>query len=348
METFVKPQGSYAGSDQIGAMEETVNTHLEQMFAHIAKKHVLDHGIGRTTAKHTTQDTRLDSQKRAYEAQTMFHAGRALELAMQVAFARGADRIMGREYPGATADEIAELDKDRRSGHGLFKLYERIVETLDGRDMKGAFEDAYQRALHDGITDILLDGNLIASFFLNPEVPFKEATIGGIADGREVTLDHSSYEDLFFPEQKPSAFSKMPYKTFEQFLRKADASYYGSRDMRWSDYTARDHEYGRPYTVIGECFFARLVKNIIVLSHQPWVWDENYAKRQFELRQRNALRLIDDLIEQNIEGDVSLPKPRPFEKTMDSLRSVGGTFTKPKNGYSSRHRKWKYETKNKP
>ena len=52
-----KPPGQNVGSDQIEAMEEAVNCHLEQMFNQVAKRNLLDFGVGSTTTKANTWDT---------------------------------------------------------------------------------------------------------------------------------------------------------------------------------------------------------------------------------------------------------------------------------------------------
>jgi len=59
----------------------------------------------------------------------MYHAGRALEVALHVVYARGANRIMGREYPGVSK---TEMDKDRGRGHGLRLVYDGITNELGG------------------------------------------------------------------------------------------------------------------------------------------------------------------------------------------------------------------------
>lgn len=99
MKTYQTPPGR-AGADQINAMEESVNTQLEQMFHQAAKRNTLDYGVGRTTMiSGGADDTlRLDAQKRECDGSIVFHAGRALELALHVVYARGADRIMDSMY----------------------------------------------------------------------------------------------------------------------------------------------------------------------------------------------------------------------------------------------------------
>ena len=63
--------------------------------------------------------------------------------------------------------------------------------------MKDAFEDVYQRALHDGvIIDLYLDEKLIDSLSLVENVPFREVTRSRMMDGAEMTLDHSGPKDL--------------------------------------------------------------------------------------------------------------------------------------------------------
>ena len=62
MQYYQKPPGNSAGADQVDAMEEGVNAHLEQMFDQVAKRNILDFGVGRTTTKLSTNDTRLDAK----------------------------------------------------------------------------------------------------------------------------------------------------------------------------------------------------------------------------------------------------------------------------------------------
>ena len=71
---------------------------------------------------------RLNAQIRECDGQMVSHAGRALELSMQIVYARGKDRIMGRGYPGVPAKQ---LEQDLYGGHSLFKLYERVVQELE-------------------------------------------------------------------------------------------------------------------------------------------------------------------------------------------------------------------------
>ena len=153
--------------------------------------------------------------------------------------------------------------------------------------MKDALERVYQEALHSGVFDVHLNGKLVGSFIRAGGVPFKSAMNARLLDGAEMTLDYSrlalkseeeisqmgnlEYHSAFpgvrglaakiFSGNKAaleSEFDQQP-GTFVSFLDQADTLYYevdGKRkDMRWSDYAARDHEYGRPYAVIGVDFF---------------------------------------------------------------------------------------------
>lgn len=357
MRTYHKPVGEQVGEDQLQSMEEAINGHLEKMFLQVAKRNILDldFGVGRTTMKANTQDTRLDSQRRDCDAGIMFHAGRALEISLHLVYARGANRIMWREYPGATK---ADLKNDKAVGHELRTVYSRIVNELDDRDMKNALEVAYQKALHRGVIDIYIDDKVMTSFMLLKDTPFYEARIGGMSDGVEYTSDHVNRRDMIFPRDTPSKFSQMPYRTFEEFLDKADASYYESdvsgkrRDMRWADYYFRDHEYGRPYTVVGAEFFARLVREIVSLSHQSWTWDTNLVERSNKRRQYIAIELARILTEQNLEDGTKFADPLPMGKLMKRhkedldyekehlAQEVNADFA------SLYHKKWLYCTEN--
>ena len=357
MRTYHKPVGEEVGEDQLQGMEEAINAHLEKMFLQVAKRNILDFGVGRTTMKANSQDTRLDSQRRDCDAGIMFHAGRALEVALHLVYARGANRIMWREYPGATK---ADLKDDRDMSHELLDAYDRIVNELNGCDMKNALEIAYQRALHKGVIDIYLDDKRISSVTLAKDTPFREARIGGMADGVEYTTDHVDDEDLIFPrETTPSKFSQMPLRTFEEFLDKADASYYESditgkrRDMRWADYYFRDHEYGRPYTVVGVEFFARLVKEIVTLSRQHWTWHTDIVERWRERHQYIVVDLMETLAEQNLEEGTKFAEPLSTDKVMERHQKMSDMLKKhPARDVnadfaSMHHTKWSWRTKNK-
>lgn len=322
MKTFVTPTGK-AGCDQIDAMEESVQTEIEQMFSQSAKRAALEHAVGRTGLRPYQADGKiqLDAQKRECEAQVAFHAGRALELAMHLVYARGADRILGREYPGV---DSAMVVKDRRS-HSLLQLYGRIITELTDRDMASAFEDVYLESLHCGVFDIYLDDNLKYSFKVAANTPFREISKGGIMDGAELTLDHSQgFGELLGVkiDRGLSKFEQMPHDTFEAFLKKTDAVYYeadsnGTRkNIRWAHYSSRDHEYGRPYVIVGCDFFARLVCGVVGLSHEPWTWDEGFARRWHARSQYIIGKLMRAHLKQNYEEDVVLPEMKSIESSM--------------------------------
>ena len=335
MKMFQTPLGK-AGCDQVDAMIESVHSEIEQMFTQFAKRRTLEYGVGRTTARLSVADSeiQLDAQKRESEAQLVFHAGRALELALHVVYARGADRILGREYPGVSDDQIKK-DRDRKS-HNLEPLYGRILQELSDPNMKDAFEDVYQRALHDGVIDMYLDEKLIESMSLVENLPFREVTRRRMMDGAEMTLDHSGPKELMRAiiggSHGESEFIRMPHDMFESFLTKADAVYYKAdssgkdsagkrKNMRWAHYSARDHEYGRPYVVVGTEFFARLVKGIIELSDNQSTWNEDFAKRWHERRQHNIKKIMDAHARQNYRETMEFPEMIPIEQAMERFRS---------------------------
>ena len=144
MYTFETPAGR-AGTDQLYGIEESINSHLEQMFLRSAKRSILEHGVGRTTSTAGGIDSkvRLHAQQRDCDAAITFHAGKSVELSMQLIYAHGTDRIMGREYPGV---QRRTIDKDVRKGHDLGRLYDRILSEMHDRDIKNVFEDSYQKA----------------------------------------------------------------------------------------------------------------------------------------------------------------------------------------------------------
>ena len=266
---------------------------------------------------------------------------------MHMLYAYGANRIIGRGYP----EMPDSVWKERSRGHGLRQVYERLIKDLDGRDLKNALEFCYQRALHSVVVDILVDDQVLTSFTLEKDTPFRETVIGGIADGVEYTHDHSRTEDALFGDVRKTDFSKMPQRTFEEFLGKADSSCYG-QNMRWTDYYWRDHEFGRPYTVVGEDFFARLVKEIVTLSHQQWVWDDEFAKRWVERRQYVVVNKMRTLANQNLENGTRFADPVSMEKAMERLRAFpatpehcGATDNPDFDCGRLYHRKWRFTHK---
>ena len=344
MYVFETPVGR-AGWDQLFGMIESVQAELEQMFWQDAKVAGLSFGVGRTVYVDSTADSKVrkDAQMRECQAQKTFHAGRALELAMHIVYACGTDRIMGRDYPGM---ESKELKKDRKS-HNLSRLYQRIRDELTGRDMCSAFEEVYREALHRGVTDLYLDDELHGSYLLNDDQPFVVHNKRAVIDGAEMTLDHADAGgSLSSGKKEISQFEQLPLQTFGEFLKKADAVYYradtkGQRgNMRLAHYSARDHEYGRPYVVAGTNFFARLVKGVVGLSNQQWTWHPDFRLRWFHRRQYIVDRLVRNHIRQSYQDDAELPEMKPIEQMETLFQWVpdGKKFRQPQ-AYKNLHMK---------
>ena len=320
------------------------------MFSQVAELSALEHGGGRTvmTADAPSGKIRLNAQQRECQAQIVFHGGRALEIALHVVYARGADRIMGREYPGVSEKQMR---KDRKN-HCLKRLYDLIVTEFSDRNMKEAFEDVYQTALHSGVTDLYLEHDLIWSFLLPDSVPFREIRRSAMMDGSEMTLDHSDeFRGLFGPSSDgDSAFSQMSDDSFEAFLAKADALYYESdstgrrRNMRWSNYSARDHEYGRPYVIIGTEFFGRLVNGIVKLSDEQWTWDDGFRKRWHQRRLYIINNIMNSHANQNYKNPVDLTEMISVE---ESIRRTDEWKPKYPENYTHLHRKLELSSKGK-
>lgn len=356
MQYFKTPVGR-AGTDQLSAMEESIQFQLEQMFFQLAKKNALENGVGRSARASGSADDnmRLDAQRRECDGCIAFHAGRALELAFHVLYARGADRIIGREYPGTSESESKRIKGERR-GHSLFDLYCRITAELSDRSISEALDDVYQRALHRGVVDIRVDDKKLGSLFITEDVPFRETTIARMMDGAEMTLDHlKDHGDLIVPTESTSDFSKMPYKTFVEFLQKADSVYYETdisdksgnthrKDMRWSHYSARDHEYGRTYVTVGTEFFARLVKGVVGLSNQAWTWHEDFAQRQIVRRQYNIEQIVKTHLMQNFDGEVNLPEMISVDKALTALREHRHHRPTPDHILNSFHTDWSFNS----
>ena len=355
MRQFETPAGC-AGWDQVHGMTEGVQAELEQMFLQRAKLDVLLHGVGRTAQSEIAGDdkVRLDAQQRECQAQMTFHAGRALELAMHIVYACACDRIMGRSYPGIAQ---SKLGKDRAS-HSFSSLHGRILSDISDRNMRDAFEDVYQEALHKGITDLQVDGKSHGSYLFNDDLPFLVDNKRFVIDGAEMTLDHADWgNSLSSGEWEISEFQKLPFKTISEFLKKADAVYYADdaddirgqrKNMRWAHYSARDHEYGRPYVVAGIKFFARLVKGVVGLSNQKWTWHPDFRRRWHERRRYNVGNTVRIHINQSFQGAVELPEMKSVEQMESFVQQTndGKRFRTP-DAFNNLHKKFLVQRKGK-
>ena len=272
---------------------------------------------------------------------------------MHIVYASGTDRIMGREYPSADTSQLRKQMRKDRESHNLAGLLSKIAEAMSDRNMRDAFEEVYQIALHKGIVDLNLDGKHIGSIFLEDDAPFSERSMNRILDGAEMTLDHTDgslpFGDL---SGEPSEFRKMPIGTFGEFLRKADSFYYESdvsgkrMNMRYSHYSARDHEYGRLFVVVGTKFFARLVAGIVGLSRQRWTWAPTFLARWHERRQRNLRKTMEIHLNQRFKEEIDLPEMKSLDEMEDfyGIGKDGQSFRKPKT-YKLLHKKWELKSK---
>ncbi len=350
MRTFETPKGC-AGWDQIHGMTESVHAELEQMFWQVAKLDVLSYCVGRTVNHSGTGDSKVqfDAHTRECQSQITFHAGRALELAMHIVYACGADRILSREYPGV---EEKALKKDRKD-HSLSSLYERIKMEFVDRDICSAFEEVYQEALHEGVTDVYLDGELRNSYLLDDERPFIQLNRRSTIDGAEMTLDHAGcFGSLSSGAEQIFEFEKFPFSNFSEFLMKADASYYKSesqnkrRNMRWAHYSARDHEYGRPYVMVGAKFFARLTKGVVKLSQHQWIWHPEFRQRWHKRKQYVIEKLMHTHLMQSYQKVPELPEMKTVKEMEEfSQRSRDGKRFRQPQAYKNLHKKLQLHSK---
>lgn len=162
-----------------------------------------------------------------------------------------------------------------------------------------------------------------------------------------MTLDHADLgRSLSSGKKEISQFAKLPLQSFSDFLKKADAVYYradakGRRgNMRLAHYSARDHEYGRPYVVAGTKFFARLVKGVVGLSNQHWTWHPDFRLRWHRRRQYIVGNLVRTHINQSYQDDAELPEMKSIEQ-MEALlqwERDGKDFRQPQS-YKNLHMK---------
>ena len=340
---FQTPKGE-AGLDRLDAMVESIQAAIEQMFWQVAKRDSLSYGVGRSAAKSSdspNRDMQLDAQRRECDGLIVFHAGKALETTLHIIYAKINNRIPGREGPNV---KDGQIQRDRRS-HNLEALYDAILESAEAganlrREIENEFESIYQTVYHQGIHDLIVDGKLVSQFTLPDNTPFREAKMGGFPHGAEITMDHSSVEQLLTPLQSDSDFSRLPWRNFREFLVKADKTYYG-RNMRWAHYSARDHELGRPYVVVGTRFFARLVQGLVKLANEQWIWDEKLTRRWHERRRKIIGDKVQNHIQQSFNATPELPDMRSVDEMMDWFRSWKSERT---DNYESLHAKWSYQS----
>ena len=343
MQWFKTPKGE-AGADRLDAMEESIQAAIEQMFWQLAKRDSLSFGVGRMAAKSSDNpdnDDRLDAQKRECDGLIVFHAGKALETSLQVIYAKINNRILGREYPGVCEKQ---MNKDRRT-HNLVEHYNKILDSFSTRPdlrktLEDEFESAYQIVYHRGVIDLTIDGDLIDQFFLVEDAPFREAKMGGLRHGAEITMDNSAVSQLLMPTKGETDFSRMPCRNFREFLTKADVAYYGNRNMRWGHYSARDHQRGRPYVVVGSRFFARLAQSLVELGNQQWMWNEQLARRWHERRRSIIGKLVNSHIRQSFTKKLELPEMRSVDDMMEQFRSMKFLH---KKDYDRLHGRWTFD-----
>ena len=220
MQLFQTPKGE-AGSDQLDAMEESIQAAIEQMLWQVAKRESLVFGVGRSAARssdHPDRDMRLDAQKRECDGLIVFHAGKALETSLQLIYAKVNNRIPGREYPDVSSKQ---MKRDRRT-HKLADLYNLLLVSVETKpelreQIADEFESIFQTAYHKGVHALIVDGKLVHRFFLLEDAPFREVRIGGLRHGVELTMDHSNFDQLLMPLESESEFSQRPCRNSGSF-----------------------------------------------------------------------------------------------------------------------------------
>lgn len=356
MQTFRTPLGK-AGSDQLYGMEEAVHSDIRAMFQAGAERDALDYRVGLTvdTGPYRDSGIRLEARRRECDARITSSAGRAVERALKLVHACGTDRIIGREFPGV--DE-KQMERDTKGGHGLTRLRQMILDEMSGVDMENALEDSYQRALNPGLVVVTLDDEHLWTVYASSEdIPLREHTTGGISDGEEYTIDHTSVNSLLFrlfDKRDKSEFAKLSVNTLVQFLEKADQAYYerdgGSgkrRSLHWEAYSARDHERSRPYVVAGMRFFARLAKELVQLSMQYWVSDRGRLVRDLERANYKILRMMKGHAKQRFGDEIVFPPMIPaveLAKRWVDHHAPGDSKAAVERGYDHLRQKQKWVT----
>ncbi len=203
MKTYIAPQGK-AGTDVLYGIEKSIESHLKRMFEQGTQRNVLKYRVDPSTGREDI--VRFRSQVRECDAATTFHAGRAVDLALQLVHAVVTDRILGRKYPHISEEENRLAGSDR-SSYNLSDLHEKILqefqehEGLSRNDLENALEHAYQTALNKGMVDLTVDDRNVVQFFLLSEnLPFYKKSDNSITDGVEKTNHYGNVGTLFLPK----------------------------------------------------------------------------------------------------------------------------------------------------
>ena len=232
-------------------------------------------------------------------------------------------------------EEALEISKAEERA---FKCGKKFVTFLSF-DTRRVVTIAETRIVATEVQDLIVDGELVDRFFLVEDAPFREARMGGLRHGAAITMDNSSFRQLLMPPEDETDFSRLPYRNFREFLAKADVAYYGEHNMRWAHYSARDHERGRPYVVVGTRFFARLVQGLVGMANEQWMWDEQFAARWHERRRVIVRDVVRTNVQQSFTGKPDLPDLKSVEQMMGWFRSVRSSR---REDYDSIHAKWKF------
>lgn len=219
-----------------------------------------------------------------------------METALQVIYAKINNRIPGREYPCVSPTQM----RQDRGTHCLKALYTQILQFVEARSelagqLEQEFETVFQTAYHKGVQDLIVDGELVHRFFLAKHAPSGKPQSGDTGTGptspwTTLTLLNSLSRTRKASQNSPG-YHAATYRI----------AYYGQRNMRWAHYSARDHERGRTYVVIGTRFFARLVQGLVAIAAEQWMWVEQFARRWHERSQVIVMYLVRSHFQQSFE-----------------------------------------------
>ena len=102
--------------------------------------------------------------------------------------------------------------------------------------------------------------------------------------------------------------------------------------------SAREHEPGHPYVIFGSEFFARIMRGIVELSHQPWTWNAECARRLHQHRQYSAIQTMRALARPNLREAVTFPESIPIDEVMQAWGRLGEPAEHaPEVGYGHLH-----------
>ena len=330
MKLYTQPSNA-AGMDVLISMEVDARESMRRSFSLAAERDytkIADHFESKGEARSAEETWRVLAKLRNMDGAVTFHAGVALERALNLVHAYGTDSIRSRSNEG-------------RKSHGLVGLLEIIGKEING-DVGAGINDVFSRALEPGLMDIKHGVDMVGTVSTsNENRPFYYGATRSISAGMEYTADENKRPLPFIDD----LFAELPKSptiyTMHEFLEMADKSYESldldgdevknaKKNMRWNEHSGRDHRVAAPYLVAGTHFFTRLVLGLLKMAKGGmWFWHSDLLCRWADRRQEAMNTSVKNLLRENYEGNILLPQIRSggeyLEKVCGDLQRTRDT-----------------------